>query len=805
MSSSINGQATSVLFSTGSIYATWQCVDSVGFAYCNSTGREPIIKTNGVTYSAISPTNNGTMVAVTPERLVLAGFAAAPSRVDFSKANDFTTWTVGGNPTDPITFTITAPGSKITHITYAFNRLMWFKDSSFGYILTGPSLADWQVRTVSPNIGTLSNTSVYWDGMLYFKGQDSHIYAFDGSNISKITRDIQTTISVSQNRTTNFWTQTTQSDFQAGATSIPGWISTGSISGSLVLDSTSPVTPFTDTDGADFAAGTLTNLSTTTVPGSIVLSTLTFIDAIQSSTNTSIAMNGTSFYGQSFIINSTGILTGIQSVVSSVIGLGELTIGLYSDSANSPGSLLTSTKTTPVAGISLTTFTFSSPYTVLTSTRYWVGFSGDKGTNVFRWYYSSTNPYSNGAMYYSGSIQSGDDASFRIFVASYVSSGNLVSQVFDVGITTASWLWNWSTFNASGTIPSGTTLTYETQTSSSATGTFTTLATVSSGSVPTSTVQRYIRYKASFATTIASTSPVLNYVSLAMTNRIRPSGSFYSQVKNAPNLTAWDTIAETYQNNGGLVQFNFRASTNTFSVLSSTPNFVSVAAGSVPLVSTGTYFQVRVDIDALGYQNTPKLDDFTVNWLEGIATDKSYGVYHDDAIWFSVTSGTSSTTNNRIIRYDLINKTLTLYDIANNGMLVRDQSLYFGSSTEGKIYKYGDSESDAGSAINAYWKSKDFIGDSPFTDKEYVYILTQTNSVAASSMTVTYTVNGSSSNSYTNSLYTSDALFTKRNRNLPLGTIGSTFNIKFGNNAVDQPFELFGIQYGIRPKPWKPQ
>jgi hypothetical protein len=160
LTSSIAGGTATQIASTFTVAGTWQCVDSQGFAYCNSSNRQGIVRTEGVSWSYLSGVvSSGTMVAVTTERLVQAGFSAVPNRIDFSKANDFSTWTVGGQPTDPITFTITAPGSRITHIVYAFKKIYWFKESSFGYILEGPELADWEPRIISSDIGTLDNTS----------------------------------------------------------------------------------------------------------------------------------------------------------------------------------------------------------------------------------------------------------------------------------------------------------------------------------------------------------------------------------------------------------------------------------------------------------------------------------------------------------------------------------------------------------------------------------------------------------------------------------------------------------------------
>jgi hypothetical protein len=200
ISSSINGDNTpDTIYSTATNNAVYDCVDNFGSAYCVNTSTDGLFVTDGVTVSTIGVVSTGTMVAITPTRLVQAGFAGSiRNRIDFSKENDFTTWTVGGAPTDPITFTITSPGSEITHITYVNKRVHWFKESSFGYILEAPELADWRVVMVSADIGTLDNTSVIdTNGNLYFRGQDKHIYVYDGSTVNDLSEEIPATIALS--------------------------------------------------------------------------------------------------------------------------------------------------------------------------------------------------------------------------------------------------------------------------------------------------------------------------------------------------------------------------------------------------------------------------------------------------------------------------------------------------------------------------------------------------------------------------------------------------------------------------------
>ena len=218
LSSSINGTTPITLFSTGTFGSTYQCVDYAGTAYCANSNRDQIIQTNGATASQLSGAPQGSLIAVTSDRLAISGISSYPNRIDFCASALFTSWSAPFLlPTDPNQVTIVAPGSRITHIIYAFQKLIWFKDSSFGYILfDNSSLSNWQVKIISPNIGTLDNSSVYWEDVLYFRGQDGHIYSFDGTNVQRISRDITNSIIQAQNRISNSWTQSSASDFNSG-------------------------------------------------------------------------------------------------------------------------------------------------------------------------------------------------------------------------------------------------------------------------------------------------------------------------------------------------------------------------------------------------------------------------------------------------------------------------------------------------------------------------------------------------------------------------------------------------------------
>ena len=793
-SASISGATPVVLFSNGSNGATYQCTDSLGYAYCANSQRTNLIKTNGASYSLISSvTSTGTMVTACPTRLAMAGFSDRPSAIDFSADSDFATWGTGSLGSSAVQLTVNSPGPKITMIAYAFGRLMWFKNSSFGYVLIGnqPFQTDWVIRTISYDVGTNDNSYIYREGILYFRGQDSHYYSFDGSNYQRISKEIASTVGLSQTRGSNSWTQTSQSDFEAGISTPPAYLSFSASPGSIVLSTPNVIISQTDTSGSDFSSGSLTNTTTSIVSGSLTLNVTgaesdkdNFIGADNSFDSTCAS----GIDSAQFTAGSNYALTSVSLRVFKNGSPGNYSVRIHSDSSNTIGTVL-------VSGTLLASSVTGSPSTVnvpldnpiqLTSgTKYWIS----------KLSLGTCSPLSNDIPWTSNSTT----RNFKTLAKAYSSSGNIVSRVFDVGKTTNTLNWNWCELTANVT-GNGQTVTYETQTSSSATGVFESLSSVINGTSPSSTVQRFIRYKASLSTVDTGLTPYLNDVTLNAC--FIPS--YYSAVKNAPFLTSWDSFGATKQDNGGSHTFYIRSSENSFLVNDPSPSWTQVSNGSIPLISTGTYFQIRDDFSITRTTQNPSLDSFTQNWFEGIASDKMYSTYFDDRLWFSFTYGLGASSNNRILVFDLINQTWLLYDLAANGFYVRQNRLYFGSSLSGTINKYGDSDNDNGSAINAYWKSKDFFADDPFATSEVANISVIGKSIANSSMTVTCFVNGISSTTYTMNLNSPLSNFVGKNKNLAASTVGNTYSVKFGNNAADQPFEIFGIQVGSRPKSWIP-
>lgn len=774
------------LISTATLNATWDCADTQGFAYCVTSSRNGLIRTNGVTHTYFG-TPAGTMIDMTPDRLVISGVSGALSTLYYSKAGDYANFATGIDDPDAFTEVIASPGSRITHVRYACGKLLWWKDRSFGYLL-GDNQTNVEPVIVSDTIGTQDNESaIDPGGTVWFRAQDGHIYSYDCQRVEKRSNDISENIQTSGRRTANALVQTSQADFLTG-TIVPNATLSATISpGSLVPSSYT----VTDTSDADFSSGTLN--STQVTGGTVKLATNN-----GNFTNPGFE-SGTTGWDDSGSAYAVVTTASIGCTLNPQAGSNFLFANLINESSIVwKLQLLDATDSTVLLEKSLSTSSSDSCAWVADS----LSSQSYRGRRVKLRLLVSNSIIGSSSFTNSSSFIVGGDIDFyrscqvtgstrRLAFdsftggASSISSGTFTSRTFNVGaapsylLPSASWTVNEST------------PTFVIQHSTSTNGLWSDVGT--STGIVRSVTKQYVRYLSTFtvgATEDASTT--LNDVTLLA----RSSGSYYSVVQAAPNLTSWDTFNATTVNNDGSVTYYVRAATNTFSVQSATPSWVAQSVGSVVSTSTGSFIQIRADFLITHPTQTPTSQDMTVNWFEGSAADKAYATYFEDAIWWAVASGAGQTTNNYIFRYDLLNQGWGIYSFGANGFLIQNNRLYFGSPTESSLYRYGDSTSDNGAAIEAYWKSKDFSGTDPWLENTYKQLDIYAARDQNSTLTVSYAVGTSTtSTSYSVGLSSNTSSIIAHKKLLPFGKNGSTINVKVGDNSASSDWELFGIRF----------
>lgn len=785
-----------VLVSSATTGATWDCTDTQGFAYCVNSARDALIKTNGATITWFtSPL--GTMVASTPDRLLVAGLNSGPSTISISGSNALTNFVAGNLVTDPFTEPINAPGSKLTHIEYACGRWLWWKDQSFGYIL-GTDQTNLKIITVSNSIGTQDNSSaIDPSGDIWFRGQEGHIYQYDCSNVTKMSRDITPQIQTSARRVSALFQQTSQTDFQTGTIVQTNGLSTTINGGDVVPSSFS----ITDTTTADFSSNTLTNLQISPSGNAVVISTN---DTNFTSGNASFLGSGWSSVADTTYNNCGTIHANGGDNIAQALSYGAAGFSLVA-------TIVDLETSATVASVTIAYADNACAWTARTLTIPSTYYRRKANVN----FYSSTDsnarlvsaiPFilnGNSMVFYTASDVKGsartllvDGSASNVVINSGISTittGNIVSKAYNTGVGN-----NYVSVSYNGTVDQLTPA-FSIQDSTSATGAWADVGTLANVSYP---CRQFIRYTSTFTVTgSSSAASTIDDVTLLA----RSSGTYYSPVQNKPNLSTWDAFNATTQSNGGANSFFMRSSTNSFTVLSTTPSWTATTPGNVITIATGTYFQVRDDITITASTQTPVLSDFTVNWFEGSAADKAYAVYYRDAVWFGIAYGSGQSTNNYVFRFDLLNKGWGLYNIGIGGFLAQNDNLYFGSASNDKVYRFGSSTDDAGSTINSYWKSRDFTSADPYMQTALTNIDLVARKNQNQSLMVNYALNGSTTTtSYTVSLSTTTEANIFHRKLIPPGKNGYTFNVQFGDTSSAAAWEVLGVRVTYDSLPYRP-
>lgn len=793
------------LISSATLNSTWDCADTQANSYCVNSSRDFMIVTAGATTVFVSSANaKGTMVESTPDRLVVAGVSGAPNTLFVSQSNTFTNFTTGINATDAFTEVIGSPGSRITHIRWGCGKLLWWKDQSFGYFDFDDQYVV-QIKAVSDVIGTFDNTSaIDPGGRVWFRGQDGHTWMYDCSVLEKQSIDITPQVLLEQRRTANSWTQTTQADWNAGNFLPAVNFSMTIVSGDIVTSSFSAV----DTSTTNFLLGSFTN-TTTYADGSVHISTNNAGDVDDNSfENGTVPTVGATWTPllSGITLSVAHIPTGFSCTQTPHAGSQQIGADINSNFNSATVYLMDSLAVSTWTSTSITqspdnscgwgTYTLSSPANigkrfrlkldafqgggprgVLSAKSYVLG-----GTVSIHAY--AANSGAGRSIVYFDNIQNG---------SSTLTSGSFTSQSFDTSISS-----NIAQIQANWTLNTSTPA-VELQTSPDAS----TWRRISSSTGTNATSDRYLRYLSSF--TVGSTESALTTLDDVTVVAKSTGGVFLSQVRNSPNFTSWSTFGANTQASGGSQTFYVRASTANFNIQSTTPVWVAQNVGGVVTASTGAYMQVRDDFATTSATSSFALNDFTLNWFEGSASDQAYMLYFDNAIWQSVPYGAGQSVNNYIFKYDLVNDGWTLYNFGAGGMCVQSNTLYFGdtATSGGNVFNYGTATSDNGTAINAYWKSKDFVGSDPFLQNSLNQIDTFAKKNQGSTLTATYTTDTSSSTAYSVSLSSINAIVQSR-KLLPSGKNGYVFNIQYGDTSTSSAWELLGFRIGFIQQPYRP-
>ena len=818
---STNGNAFAVFLGTAASGVTrWSFVDVGGNLYGANSKRDPILKYDGTTLSYPLGMPLGTILEMTQDRMVVGDIASQPNRVHYSSAGAVEQYTTGVNPEDSFFDDIGSAGDKIRGLKYHNGNLYIFKTAS----LTSCELADQYNTRCSiriPNLGTTDPASIVTAGSyLYFRAQDKNYWEIGPGGLRQISNKISTLVKsqsggLSGGEITNV--QTTQSDWDSGIQFPSSTWNTATIPGSIFTSSM----VFTETAAADFNAGTKVNVSTN-VNGALYVYTstgLVFENAGAEKNNYSNWVLGGS--------GNCGVTNAFNPLTVDCAGTGGINpkfgTYLWSQCYGNDGNFKVRILD---AGDGSTLKTTTIQATDLASQNVWyyqrinlADVSPSTGSIKIQIAYTPTAVGCNNAeaTLTSSATVMGDYLPLWLMKGTFASnqpftwdfdetipqstSGTYTSQCYDTTFSTPIWGPFTGTIISSVTTSS---LTFQTQVSSTCSGTFDTAVTATDGSPITSLNKRVIKYIANY--TLNSTTNAPAGFSLA-TLPSATTGQYETRcIQPGSSISAFGTLscAQTLTGRGSVVFYSTSAATCGALPSGVPDSWVNTVTNNATL-AIGTNTAVYVGFKSLlgSATDQAQIDSCVLNWVEGTLSQPSWAVYDSikDAVYWT-TAVDNAPYANRLLKYDRRLDSWYPWHLTAQAPKFINNNLYFGGSSSGTWNLFGTVDNDNGNAIDAFWKSKDVGGDAPFQEKNFRTLSLLNRNAGTGSLTATYTFSNAETGAYTVSLTTGTGIsYSRYNENLPNTSPTNFVNIKVGNNS-SVPFEVLGIGLTWEALPW---
>lgn len=726
-------------------------------------GSIPVWSFDGTSTATVAGAPQGTLITAWRNRLAISGIANSRSTIRFSADGDGTLWSLGGNPTDP--FSVQLGGANDGYDT----RCIWGSYADYfvagrkydTYLMSGFDQSDVILRKISSEVGCIDNNSMRpFDGSLMWmsaRGQEE----MRGTVIQRVSDPIRNLTDVVVKNSSNLRTVTlaTQSDFTPG-TSLPvGYISLTAAPGSVTL-STMNATISSDTTQADFQLGSSTNTELTLSTGSVLLG-LTDQHPVQSQYSTSddftcsAPRTATYYQAQRFIVNASSgfYLTDITMRLQKAGNSGSSPILQIMDSTSlgDLGSNILSSATVSFAsvGTSPGDVDVSVPRVFLTGgATYWAQLNQPFGdsSNQILWYGHSLgagtiSSYGCGS---SASVGSLVFYEYKLNGKQFVSSGTLISRTYDIAQTTTNWIWSWGNLGVTYSTTSPSNLVFQTQTSADGSN-WEAVQTELVNQQIASSVQRFIRYKATFSTTDMSTSPVLNDITLPTSQFQRPSALYTSPVITVGSaITFWKPLSfSDVRTGGGSIAYQFNASTNSSIALFNSSSWTNVSNGIIPSNGVASFAAIRATFTVTAGTDTARMQNFSVSWQEG-GYPALASVVYDGRYYLSVTTTIAGTPMLDTLLVYQRNRTWTMIKGVNASSLsLWQDKMYFGNSIgNGLVYQYDIGNNYDGQAITSIIKTKSYDYGIPSHDKSFrtLFLEYGGSTSKAGSFTTTYDI-----------------------------------------------------------------
>lgn len=702
---------------------------------------------DGTSTAAISGMPLASYCEFKDERIYIGDTATSNSQVAVSSFGSLTYWTVPSDlvdqPEAPNSFTFNRDDGCAIKCVKATTWGLFVGKECSTHILKGVDNDTYFKRIVHPQVGCIDDRLVQVDDRGVIWLAKDGVYAWDGSaGIPKlISRKIEDRVRSIRQAVSNVdsWLMNTASDWDSGHFfkdgPTPGWNST-TIEGSIIPSSITRV----DTSTADFNAGVAVNVSSGTAD---LLKMALATTTIKGGTQDDDALWVCAGSGDASKTCAASFDNGVGNCAEiSYSVFGSINDAWYFEVLNA-GDL--SVLATATAGSTSEEHTYIDT-SVVTSSAVIIKVKGRAASGADGNYCYNKDPFWTGVtVQFDHWADNGGGNQLIQFdnvkVTSYPPTGTFTSRTFDTAFSSP--LAGPFLVGFSSSITGAGAVTFQYQTS--ADGSSWDTAATATPNIVIGGKKRYLRWIANYTTNRGTATAIINDVTLTAVS----TGTYYSPVMFiGSDITSWRTgDFETTETPSGRVTFEYRAAGSIFTVLSSTPAWTTHTNHQLITTSTGSYVQFRVTANLHSSTETLVVARALTNWREGEAPPGA-SLVHDHRYIMCVNVSTAATANDSCEIYQRNNEWTRL-----TGKSIGSLALYDGDPTAGSgqsdstiwrimrrgVYNYG------GSAINSYWKTKDFSVDRIHSDKTLRELWVDAEAESGSSIDVGYTVNRATS------------------------------------------------------------
>ncbi len=791
--------------------AEMECVQALGYLNCTN-GSDTPFRTNVASTQTLSSAPFGTHIGTFRNRIVIAGVSGTQTQLYLSGELDPTDWTLNLFPnlsTSPVQINIsgTNDGSKINCLMGQFQgQFLAGRDYDL-YALGGYDNRDFTLRKVSDQIGCIEPKSVQEVNNVLHWVSKRGVEGYTGTQIIPVSYTIDPTIRQIIAASGNSRSQllTTQADWQSGnlSASGPGAPVSATISPANIVPSSWTVTEST----TQFVTGTLVNIDTYAVPGSISLiqgATAAFTNAggESSDSTTNWPSNGFTNISDSSMFGSRSFsqATSFSCPISITFSIVTSTNGIYSSStvyiSNGMGA----------TSLSIDTSKMQSNTQKLAVTGYCSGGGCSAPSALSKLFVKGTGI---SLKYKDGDSSASCYPSWDADESQIITTGTYTETRYDTGFSTP-------TFGPLAAIISSSTagsIVFGTKVSATSGGALDDAVAVSNGSKIGSAQKRYIVTVASFSVTTATdTPPSMSVLALEAAT----TAYYITQCVTVSTPASWGRLDVNGVNNGGAFSFWISTGASCGAATASTATWNAQNPNSQIVVTTNTTTvaaRALFSVDA-GTQ-TPTLNDITFNWNTGSNRPPVSSVeYLDRYYLFYTTSTLSGAKNDHAAVYDYNNKWTLLDDVnAYSAAKYLNQPFLGDSAATGTIYQFDSGNSDNGGNFTMSFQTADLDMGNPAQQKSfkraYLFLGAPANPSQSVNLNCSYTIDGSSTSysfppiSLSESPEQSGYFVAKLPYPIGQATTGFWTSLGCSYTGSDGPVRIYGLRMIYENLSWK--